>query len=55
MVFSKEIRIQAKDLKGPPGAKEIYIVLGFNEDAIKSTNSDFSSAVWKYVFHAVYY
>jgi hypothetical protein len=55
MVFSKEIRIQAKDLKGPEGAKEIFIVLGFNEDAIKTSNADFDTAVWKYVSHPVYY
>ena len=55
MVFSKKIRIQAKDLKGPPGATEIFIVLGFNEDAIKTANKDFATAVWKYVFHPVYY
>ena len=55
MVFTKEIRVQAKDLRGPLGAKEIFIVLGFNEDAIKTSNEDFATAVWKYVSHPVYY
>ena len=52
MVFTKNIRIQAKDLKGP--GEKIYIVMVFNEDAVLTTQAEYQYiAVWKYVFHSI--
>ena len=55
MIFTKDIKIKAKDLKGPPGAKEIYVVLGFDQGAITTHNSEFDGTAWQYVVHPVYY
>ena len=54
MSFTKNITVKAKDLQGPAGAQMIYIVMGFNQDAIKTAQTPYSGVAWKYVFRPVY-
>ena len=53
MVFTKSIHINvAPHLGGPKGMKEVYILMAFNKDAVKSAKEPFSSAAWRYVYSA---
>jgi len=50
MVFTKTIQINADaNLGGPAGLAEIYIVMGFNQDAIKTAKTPFSSTAWRVI------
>ena len=55
MSFTKYITIQTNNLDGPSGLNEIHIVLGFDQGAIKTAETPFSSVAWKYAFHPMYY
>ena len=52
MGFTKHITIQTDtNHDGPGGLDEIYIILGFNQDAIKTAQIPFSGLAWKHVSH----
>ena len=42
-----------KTLRDPQGRKKIYIVLGFDRDAIKTSKTPYDVAVWRYEFHPI--
>ena len=55
MSFSKTIQINvASNFSGPPGTKDVYIVIAFNKEAIQS-DTPFTAAALKVCIFRLYY